>query len=315
MMSSYNSRLRGTKPLNKDEYGNIALGTLDNDFDTIMAKISDTNISPDEKKILDKLQYKKLASYNWLETTNDTFLRILNLRQFFGVDSLNELQLTQQVAFRQSNRKDINPYALATWLRKGELESIDLELPMYSHEKFKNAIPQIRQVACELPRDFFIQMVNILHETGVGLIGVINPPNTAVNGTTRKLYGKIIIQMSIHLKRADIFLFSLLHEIAHILLHDIENQAFISLNPNKRTRDSKEDKEELEADNFASEELIKSALFNEFIAKNNFDMPAIKYFAKQTNVHPDIIMGRLEHMKIVPYKRFAKHYTKLYYAT
>lgn len=287
-----------------DVCDNVIFGTVDFDFDTIMSEF-ETGPPPEEKNILAKFPYNSLVSLGWIEATKDEFLQILNLRHFFCVDSLQEINLKQQVAFRQSKAKNIDPYALAAWLRKGEILSMDIELPTFCKNKLENAIPQLRRIAYEIPNDFFDCLVDILHETGVGLIAVKNPKNTAVNGAVRKIYGKPIIQMSIYKLRLDILLFSLFHEIGHILLHDIDKQDFISL---EKTQKNTTD---IEADDFATETLLKNHIFNEFAAKRNFSLPAINKFSKQVLVHPSIVMGRLEHEKKVSYNRYAKHYGKL----
>ena len=296
--------LRGTMPLKTNANGNVLLNTMGFDFDAIMSEFEGSP-SSEEKDILSMFPYYSLVSLGWIEATGDKFLQILNLRHFFCVNSLQEIKLTQQVAFRQSHTNNIDQYALAAWLRKGEIESIDIELPIFCKNKLKSVIPQIRGIAYEMPDDFFGRFVDVLYEAGVGLIAVKNPENTTVNGAVRKIYGKPIIQMSIFRRRLDILLFSLFHEIGHILRHDIDNQGFISLKKAEKTPDDND------ADDFAAEALLKSHKFDEFVANGDFSMSAINEFSKQVQVHPNIVMGRLEHKKKVPPSIFEEHYVRL----
>ena len=292
-------------PLKTDVNGNVLLGTMDFDFDQVMDRIETRHVFSGEYDVLRRIPYEDLVSQSWLEAEKDEYAKILNLRHFFCVDSLWEIKLTQQVAFRQSKEKNIDQYALAAWLRKGEIESIDIELPNFCRSKLENVIPQIRGIAYEMPDDFFARFVNVLHGAGVGLIAVKNPKNTAVNGAARKIFGKPIIQMSIYKRRLDILLFSLFHEIGHILLHDIDNQGYISLQKAEKAPD------DIDADNFAAETLLKSRWFDEFAAKRDFSLSAVNKFSKQMQVHPGIVMGRLEYKKKVHPSVYAKHHVKL----
>lgn len=60
---------------------------------------------------------------------------------------------------------------------------------------------------------------------------------------------------------------------------------------------------EAEADLFASKILLSQAEENEIIESNDFSIKSICNFAKKFNVHPAIIVGRLQHKKIIPFTR------------
>ena len=298
-------RLRGNLPLKTDKFGNVLLGTLDFDFDTMMDKIDNFHINPEEADILPKIEYKELTSFGWIETAKSQMSKILNLRAFYGVDSLHEIPLRQQVAFRQVKVTNINQYSLAAWLRKGELDSASLKLPAYSKDKLLDAIHVIRKISYEMPDDFFNKTAYVLRDAGVGLIAVKTPKNTAVNGAVRKNNGMIIIQMSIYGRKAATMWFTLFHEIGHILMHNIENQGFISLDSAEKTP------EENEANNFARETLLDRDTFDRFAARKHFTLANVEKFSKEVEVHPSIIMERLEHENLVPFNKFAKHHLKV----
>ena len=79
--------------------------------------------------------------------------------------------------------------------------------------------------------------------------------------------------MTLRQNRADIFWFSLFHEIGHILNKD-ENNYLVDFEFAKGD-------EELEADNFANKELINQNDYKKFVENDVFTLSAIKRFAKR----------------------------------
>ena len=298
---------------------------VDFDFDTILEEIETyahlkgasysefiANATQEEKDILKSVQYKNLSSkdYDYLESTKDKAAMIINLRCFFGVESLSNIELSQKVAFRIARAKNINPYALAAWLRKGEILAENLKVPIYNKSGLMEILPQLKNISYEMPKDFYEQTADLLCEVGVGLVAVENPSNTAVNGAVRILDDKIILYVSTHRKRYDIFWFSLFHEIGHIILHDIKNQEFISLNCDEYNQST--DKEEIEADNYASNILINPTHFDMFLNKGDFSFSSVSKFSKLEGVHSSIVFGRLAKFGYVEYKYISKYLANIF---
>lgn len=89
-------------------------------------------------------------------------------------------------------------------------------------------------------------------------------------------------------KWADIFWFSLFHEIGHILCHG--RQAVILEN-------GSEDPREKEANVFAANTLIPPNAYERFINRDRFYSEDVKTFAVEVGIHPGIVVGRLQHEK------------------
>jgi HTH-type transcriptional regulator/antitoxin HigA len=87
-------------------------------------------------------------------------------------------------------------------------------------------------------------------------------------------------------KWADIFWFSIFHEIGHILLHD---QGDVILENNA------EGKKEKEADKFAANILIPPDEYANFIEIGSFYPDDIVNFAADIGIPPGIVVGRLQH--------------------
>jgi len=92
--------------------------------------------------------------------------------------------------------------------------------------------------------------------------------------------------MTFRQKRADIFWFTLFHEIAHFLNGD-GKQKFIDF-------ESVPGASEAKADSFARNQLINDKEYAAFTSKNDFSLQEINKFAKQQKVLPCIVIGRLQ---------------------
>jgi len=92
-------------------------------------------------------------------------------------------------------------------------------------------------------------------------------------------------------KWADIFGFSLFHEIGHILLHK---------RPAVILEDDSNDQREKEADAFAADALIPPEAYKQFVERGRFYSRDIKSLAQTVGIHPGIVVGRLQHEKLLP---------------
>ena len=100
--------------------------------------------------------------------------------------------------------------------------------------------------------------------------------------------------MSIRGRWADIFWFSLFHEIGHIVLHD-RRHTFLE----NTADDPQWKKQEHEADAFARDTLIPPTQYARFMARRELTTATIRSFAEDLGVPPGIVVGRLQHDKIL----------------
>jgi HTH-type transcriptional regulator/antitoxin HigA len=96
--------------------------------------------------------------------------------------------------------------------------------------------------------------------------------------------------MTLRGRWADIFWYSLLHELGHILLHD-KRQTF--LENGEPTSESLEH----EANRFAANTLIPPRPYEEFVATGVLTAASIRKFGESIAIAPGIVVGRLQHEK------------------
>ena len=99
-------------------------------------------------------------------------------------------------------------------------------------------------------------------------------------------------------KTDDFLWFAFFHEAAHILKHG-KRDVFIEAPDG--TADEETQRKEQEADTFASDFLIPRTAFNELRQQRCFTTQVVQRFAGKLGIAPGIVVGRLQHEKLVPF--------------
>ncbi len=117
---------------------------------------------------------------------------------------------------------------------------------------------------------------------------------------SRKNDGAYQMVLTIRGSYADIFWFSLFHELGHIFNGDIGKTArFIDDGCNRA--------QEAAADLFAQNKLISQAAYMEFLSSGDFSIGSITAFARTQKVMPYIVIGRLQKEKRLDYRCFSEY--------
>jgi len=259
----------------------------------------DSTIAEEEKAIAKSIPYPAISKLGWVPETRKIEEKVLNLRKFFGVFNLEKIPAVNAAFFRKQDIQNVNTYALATWLRMGELSSEEITTEKFNKSKLEKLIPTIRKMTREKPEVFYPALLKMLSSVGVCLVLTEHIPKTGIYGaiTWNSKKNKAIIQLSVRGRRADYFWFTLFHELGHIL-NDVEKN-------NHFDDDAFTCKTEDGADNFASDTLIPPQSYSLFIrnkTKNSFSAQDIINFAKLIEIHPCIVIGRLQHDNLLSYQ-------------
>ncbi len=189
-----------------------------------------------------------------------------DILDYFNVDSEDEIFAKSQeaaVLFRQQNNTDVDPINLKAWLRRGELDFQQMELPAYDEMAFFQWIDsgewkqQLENV------DYFMGLPQKLAVYGVALVYVPFLPKT-VYGSVRWVDGHPLIEISDRNQDLATCWFTLFHEFGHVIKHKNMEILEGEINNSK----SKKTKLETEANKFANhylfngDELRKEVFFN-----------------------------------------------------
>lgn len=272
---------------------------LESNYQVALVRFNFEEKLKEEHQIAEKYPYKEMVKLGWISVVSDSKEVVQSLLNFFGVISLKnviEKNIFVGAQYRISAKKDYSSEAITAWLRKGVLEAQKINTDEFDEKKLKDAVPKIKSLMFSHPNEFMPQLTKILADCGVALVILKSLKNVPVNGVTRWISPKkALIQMSIRGKYADIFWFSLFHELGHLLLHR-KKDVYID------SEDEEADKkQEDQANKFASECLIPESEYNSFVSKFRIfaNIESLKLFARKNGVINGILVGRLQNDQII----------------
>ena len=233
------------------------------------------------------------------ESKIDAFTKLLT---FFGVGSIEGWYNrfgAMNIAYRHSQSFMSNEYALATWLRLGEIEAGLQDCTEFKISKFRTAAKTIRELANEPVEKIIHQAIDSCNKAGVALVLTPPLPKIALSGAAWWLSPrKAIIQLTARHKTDDHFWFSFFHEAAHLMLHSKKGVYVEEV----RNKPEEQTDQEAEANVWASNLLVPKRAWSKLLARNNFSEIAVLKFAKEQGVAPGIVVGRLQFEGFVSYR-------------
>lgn len=255
-----------------------------------------------EEKYLNDIPYLEMSKRKWdfIEPTNDSYERVINLRKFFAVASLEfDTELKRKLVFRKSANKNFSFESLYCFLRYGEIQSNKEVYNKFDIDELKKASLEIRKLANNSFLSQFEKIKKILLQCGVYLVYETNLPHTYINGVSYKITpDKAIIMISNKGKKDDILWFTFFHEIAHLIKHS-KKEVFIDSD-----NDIKNDIE-YEADEYSRNILIPDNEYDDFVkTTKKYTTNAICDFARKNNILPGIVVGRLQKNGIIKWNQF-----------
>jgi hypothetical protein len=212
---------------------------------------------------------------------------------------------TQPVAFRQTQVFDPRNEAISAWVREAEIEAAKLKLADFDEARLRSSLEQLRRLTRKKVGEALVEAIAICSQAGVALVLVPGLPGTRISGCARWLNEKhALIGLTIRYKTDDQFWFTFFHEVAHILLHR-ELQTFVIDNAAKEMGDEVVDQNmaeyEEEADRFSADTLIPPKALAEFLRLHGETLTSeeIYDFAEAIGIGPGIVIGRLQHDKVL----------------
>jgi HTH-type transcriptional regulator/antitoxin HigA len=227
---------------------------------------------------------------------------VAHLLRFLGIAHPKQW-VDPTVAYRKTRAFESDSHALAAWLRLGEIEASRIECEPYDHDRFLDALDEIRHLTRLEPEEWEPELIRLCAAAGVAV--VIVPPfaKARANGATRWLSAsKAVIQLSLRYKWEDIFWFSFFHEAGHIVLHR-KKQVFVEPPKPKEGLDDADPatvRLEQEADRFAARTLIPPRYERRL---RQLRLDDIRDFAEQLQIAPAILVGRMHHEGLLPYNQ------------
>ena len=199
-----------------------------------------------------------LVRHGIVNRANNPAVRAEKLLRFFGVASPTAFEQTwmlPRVSFKRSQAYTVHEQNTALWLRMVEHCAQGVEVQPYKPANLKKVAAQIPALT-SMPITAGFEAAQVaLAEAGVALVFVRQVPETRVCAATWWLDDKPAIGITERHKKPDIFWFSLLHEIGHLLRHP-RRETFLDLEGDKNATDETNDQAEVEANEYAESVLF-----------------------------------------------------------
>ena len=277
---------------------------LEADYQLTLARQKERENLSANLALLKEFPVTEMLRRGWIEAASARISKLDALAKFFGA-AIPEPKAYQEAAgFRMTEaaRNNVSLGALAVWLRKGELAAEEIETASFDESRFESTLTTIRSMTNLHPQEFLPAMQSLCATAGVALCVVQELPKSGANGVTRWLSdSKVVIQLSIRGKGADIFWFTFFHEACHVLRHQQQRRVIIQ---GLATDPILSDIEE-EANQFAGDLLIPPDKWIDFITPRRFTPGAVKGFADSIGIAPFIVVGRLQKESLIPYNRLS----------
>lgn len=248
--------------------------------------------SSEYKTWLKELPLSEMIQFGWIQKKSTQAEQVFECLQYFGVANLDAYYKQYEspiLAFRGSEKLTKSKYAIAAYLRYGEREAEKSSFLEWNEELLSRLLQKIKNFTIE--QDFkkvFNELRTTLRECGIFLVIAPTPKGCPIFGLTKWLNSKqALIMLSLRYKTNDQFWFSLFHELGHLIKH---KKKFLYLELGNNT----ESEIEQEANQFAAEIFIPKEWENK-LHTLELSEKAILEFAKELQIHPAIVVGRLQH--------------------
>lgn len=276
---------------------------LENAYREALAKKKEVEVLSENSEWLKKIPLKDMIKFNWVESHVNKGLQIIEVLKFYGVASVeawHKQELDYKVAFKAYDKCDMDKIAIQTWLRKGEIEANSIYCNPFDRAKLKASLGELRALTLiKNPSDFLPKLKALCADCGIAVVLVQTPKKCPMGGATKWLSSdKALLMLSARGKNEGSLWFSFFHELGHILKH---NKKELFLEGSKKGFCNHSDLEK-EADKFATEILIPEKYVNEMTSLKS--RSAVIKFSNKIGISSGIVVGRMQHEKIISYSYY-----------
>lgn len=282
---------------------------LQANYDAELLELNEANTVTDaEKAVLPELHeiIVWMRKAQLIPSKQDKENTILSLRKALRISDISKLDTLVAVgAFRVSQKAPVDPVVMGAWLRLCQVfgERNTRVVPQFDTQNVGQLISDLKSIMLNPEADLQKDLADVMARYGIKFSVVHNFRGAPVHGyISQNKDGEFQMALTIRGAFADIFWFSLFHEIGHIVNGDISKASgFIDALNN--TDMVKEDA----ADKFAGDALLEPESYACFVAMEDYSIGAIRRYATSQQVAPFVVIGRLQKEKRIPYSWYSEY--------
>lgn len=157
-------------------------------------------------------------------------------------------------------------------------------------------LPEIKSMNLKKYDDFMPRLSQLLLDCGIVLVILPHLSASGLNGACKIFKnGSVLLLLTDRNKRADIFWFSLMHELGHIINKDF----YTDIND----INAYEEKEKI-ADKFSEDFFLSREAYRDFISNNDYSYKSLIEYSKYKSIMPSILIGRLKNDKLLEQNKY-----------
>ena len=259
------------------------------------------NEKPNLRETLKKLvPLNELLKRGWIKETASLAQLEREICKFLGIKNVTqEPQLA--ASWRHSQARKPESTAQLAWLKRVEAVAKAQKVGSFDRAKLEKAIPSL--LAETRSPERIPDVLKKLKKLGVRIALVEHLPKTYTDGAAFFLDdGSPVIGITLRYDRIDHFWFTLLHELAHIVLRHKGVHVDALFNRGQVTLDASEQ----EANCRAQEWLFPQVDIDSFVQRSHGQISEslIEEFAAEHDRHPGLLVGQLQHRQVISYAHF-----------
>lgn len=256
-----------------------------------IVKVEAENAMDSDAELARLFPYSEMAKFGWVPETRDAKKKVIYLRKYFEVVKLSLLESEQitRIACRRLAITEKSDLALMAWIQAAKIKARDIKTAPIDIKGLIAAIPEIRKMTLLKPAIFCSKLKKSLANNGIALIFLPHLKGSFLQGATFLDGKKIVVGLTARGKDADKFWFSLFHELAHIILGHVGQSMGTS------------DEDEKAANAWSADTLIGADDFDAFRRKRDYSKQGVLRFAKEQEIAPGIVVGRMQREGMIKY--------------
>lgn len=242
-------------------------------------------------RLYEKYPVRDMIKRGWIDQTES--VDVLEAQ-------LNDFATPIPFAARRKDDQTKTPLQLA-WLHRTYNLSRRMSVEKFTDERLDKVFEELKPLL-NSPDDVR-KVPETLSKAGVRFLIVEALPGSKIDGACFWLDSESpVVAVSLRYDRIDHFWFTLLHELQHVKLGHGKAHPILDLDIMKNDTVSEEERD---ADQGASSFLIPPEELKDFIArvKPLISTSQIKAFANRIGVHMGVVVGQLQHRKLIDWGR------------
>ncbi len=241
---------------------------------------------------------RELQKRGWIPRASDLEELEAAVLAFLRQTSLDQTPALA-ASFRRSTARMADDRAVLAWVRRVEALAVEQCLPSFDQQKLVEALPGIIELTAL--GSSISAVPDALLSLGIHFVVVPHLAQTYIDGAVLRVADAPVVAVSLRYDRIDSFWFTLMHELAHLVLGH-EGTYVDSFDDRART------KNERQADKTASDWLLDPVAYGAFVESTPrpFSLRSIEDFARRQSRHPGLVVGRLQHEGLAEWTHFRK---------